>query len=131
VHILVVEDDVGSRKAMERVLRNAGHTVCWSETGRGALELLRTEPIELVLLDMMLPDVNGWEITRSKLANPKIADIPVIIMSGLSSEEIRRHSESNPVTSAFLILSKPPDIAQLLKAIEHIAELRGIAKSQQ
>jgi CheY-like chemotaxis protein len=131
MHILIVEDDAGSRKAMGRLLENAGHTVCWSATGRGALELLRTEPIDLILLDMLLPDLDGWEITRSKLADPRTADIPVIIMSGLSTAEIREHSESNPMTSVFLILSKPPNVQELLKAIEHISELREIAKSQQ
>jgi CheY-like chemotaxis protein len=128
VHVLVVDDEVPTLKATEAVLLNAGHTVCWAQTGLGALDLLRTEPIDLVLLDMMLPDMTGWEIARIKLADPRIASIPVIVLSGLSADEIRNHAGRNPMASVFLILTKPLDVAMLLTAIDHIGELRSIER---
>jgi CheY-like chemotaxis protein len=127
VHILIVEDDPSSREALEMILVDAGHSVCWAGTGTSAFELLRTEPVELILLDMMLPDMTGWEIARRKMQAPlHIARIPVIVVSGLTSERITGHQETSPMASVFLILSKPVDANTVLKAIDHIAELRSL-----
>lgn len=123
MHILIVEDEEKLRRAMIRMLDLHGHTTCWASTGEGALRLLRTESIDLMLLDMKLPDRSGWDVRRDQLAEPAMAGIPVIIISGLDAEAMAASGRVNTIASVQLIMSKPVDGAQLLAAIEHIEEL--------
>jgi CheY-like chemotaxis protein len=124
--ILIIEDEAANRDPMIHMLEAEGYEVCWAKTGSRGLELMASERVDLVLLDMMLPDMNGWEIARRKLSNPKTAPIPLIVISGMSSEEIRAHTETNPMASVLVIFGKPPDMPDFLKAISHIEEIRKL-----
>jgi CheY-like chemotaxis protein len=119
MHILVVEDVSATRVALLRVLQQAGHTTCWSATGSGALRLLRSESIDLMLLDVVLPDLSGWEVRRAQLADPQIATVPVIVISGLSADDVR-----NPMATVLLVMTKPVEVDQLLNAIARVEALR-------
>lgn len=121
VHILIVEDDANLRYALLRLLERAGHTTCWAATGDGALRLLRTEPVELMLLDMLLPDRSGWDVRRDQLSDPTMAQVPVIVISGMSMDEVKA-----PMSTVQLVMTKPLDPDHLLAAIEHIGELAKI-----
>jgi DNA-binding response OmpR family regulator len=118
MHILLVEDEEKIRYAMVRMLEQHGHTTCWSSTGAGALRLLRSEPVELMLLDVMLPDLSGWEVRREQLADREISGVPVIVISGLSPQDVR-----NPMATVQLVMTKPIDVDELLRAIRAIAAL--------
>jgi CheY-like chemotaxis protein len=121
--ILIVEDEEVHRQAIERALIAAGHKVCWSSTGKGALALLRSEHPDLMILDMGLPDISGWEVAAEKLRDPTIAEIPVVVVSGYTAENIRKHSEVNPMSAIRVIIPKPIDLRFLVKAIGHIGTL--------
>jgi CheY-like chemotaxis protein len=118
MHILIVEDEERVRQAVARLLEQAGHTTCWASTGAGALRLLRSEPVDLMLLDVVLPDLSGWEVRRAQLSDRATARIPVIVISGLDPQDVR-----NPMASVLLVLSKPVEGPALLRAIGHIATL--------
>jgi DNA-binding response OmpR family regulator len=69
--LLVVEDDETIGAALQAGLRSHGHTVCWEATGRGALERAAARGFDLVLLDLGLPDLDGFEVCRRlRLALP-------------------------------------------------------------
>lgn len=121
MHILIVEDEAKLRYAMVRMLEQAGHTTCWASTGEGALRLLRTEPIDLMLLDMILPDRSGWDVRRDQLRDPVMAHVPVIVISGMSADAVRF-----PMATVQLVMTKPIDVEALLEAIEHIEALGKI-----
>ena len=84
VKILLVEDSRALRLSNEHALRNAGHEVICAEDGETALDCAREQKPDLILLDLLIPRINGLEVlTRLKHAR-STANIPVIALSGLS-----------------------------------------------
>src|SRR5262245_21442320 len=73
-----------------RLFRQAGYEVIESTSGLDALEIVRTQRPRLVLLDINLPDVNGWEVCRRIKADPETASIIVLHMSATYSDEDHR-----------------------------------------
>ena len=82
-HILVVDDLEDNRAVLERRLRRQGHTVVAASGGHAALELLRRERFDLVLLDVLMPDLDGLAVLERLKADPAFRDIPVIMISAL------------------------------------------------
>ena len=87
--ILVVEDEADLRQVLSYNLRDAGHEVILAAEGRKGLALANEQPPDLVLLDLMLPDVSGLEVCRSLKSNERTRDIPVIMVTA-RGEEIDR-----------------------------------------
>jgi adenylate cyclase len=81
--ILVVDDTAANRELLSRRLTRAGHVVDVVEGGRPALARLAEAKIDLVLLDLMMPDMNGYEVLRLLKADPALRHIPVIVISAL------------------------------------------------
>lgn len=79
--ILVVDDNDINRDLLARRLENAGHTVIEAENGRIALDLLTTHCIDIILLDIMMPVLSGFEMLPILKADPNLKHIPVIIIS--------------------------------------------------
>ena len=79
--ILVVDDHETIRDLLGRNLRLQGHRILMASNGRAALTLINQHPVDLVLLDMMMPELNGIEVLEQIKANPATADIPVLILS--------------------------------------------------
>jgi CheY-like chemotaxis protein len=87
--ILLVEDDRFLRKAAETSLKRHGYHVVTASDGEEALRLVRTEQPELILLDLIIPKVQGFEVLRTLKADAQTAAIPVIVLSNLSQEHDR------------------------------------------
>lgn len=82
--VLVVDDNEDNRYTLTRRLKRQGYDeVATAEDGRKALELLDARPFDLVLLDIMMPEMDGYEVLEAMKANPKLRDIPVIMISAL------------------------------------------------
>jgi sigma-B regulation protein RsbU (phosphoserine phosphatase) len=84
--ILVVDDDAGNRDLLARRLQRYGATVTAVEDGLRALTLLRKEQFDLVLLDLVLPGLDGYQVLVKVKADQKLRDVPVIMISGLDQE---------------------------------------------
>ncbi len=84
VHILVVEDEVAIQKMLQLSLERVGHTITVVGEGRAALTVLRAEPIEMVLLDIMLPDMSGFDVCREIR---KISDVPLVMLTSLNQPD--------------------------------------------
>ena len=87
--ILLVEDDRFLRKAAETSLKRHGYHVITAADGEEALRLVRTEQPDLILLDLIIPKVQGFEVLRTLKADAQTAAIPVIVLSNLSQEHDR------------------------------------------
>jgi class 3 adenylate cyclase len=85
--ILVVDDNESNRDLLERRLVHEGHAVVTVESGRKALEALAASGFDLVLLDLLMPDMNGLETLQRMKADEQLHGIPVIMISGLSETE--------------------------------------------
>jgi sigma-B regulation protein RsbU (phosphoserine phosphatase) len=84
--LLVVDDNQVNRMLLGRHLELQGHSVCYAENGRQALEKLRAEPFEMMLLDIEMPEMNGYQVLEQVTADPRLRDLPVLVTSAL--EEI-------------------------------------------
>jgi CheY-like chemotaxis protein len=79
--VLVVEDDPDLRESVCTVLDDAGYTSWPAENGEIALDRAREERPCVILLDLMMPIMNGWEFRSEQLRDPKLSSIPVVIMT--------------------------------------------------
>lgn len=84
-NVLLVEDDDDTRDSLRALLEHRGWRVAVAPHGRAALDLLRSsaEPIGLIVLDLMMPVMDGWTLRQELLRDPALASIPVVIVSGV------------------------------------------------
>ena len=122
--ILLVEDDPDVRDALRLTLEDAGYDVVCAGEGREALARVReSPPPSLILLDLMLPVMDGFEFRVQQMQDPEIASIPVIVFScgGDLQEKVA------PLRVA-ACLRKPVDVDALLKLIGVLAKPRDPAR---
>ena len=81
--LLVVDDNPVNRDLLSRQLARAGYSILTAENGREALEMVQMQDFDLVLLDIMMPEVDGFEVLRRLKADEALRDIPVIMISAL------------------------------------------------
>jgi two-component system alkaline phosphatase synthesis response regulator PhoP len=84
--VLVVDDEINIRELIKYNLMGAGYDVVDVETGEEALEVCKKEPICLVLLDLMLPGIDGLDVCKQLKNNEKTKDIPIIMLTAKSEE---------------------------------------------
>lgn len=107
--VLVVDDDPSIRKMIVAALRREGYRFFEAANGREALDLMRSEQPDVVVLDLMMPMVSGWDVLRERLNEPELTRIPVIIVSANRDAELS--SAIDKGICAFL--PKPFDISAL------------------
>jgi CheY-like chemotaxis protein len=103
--VLVVDDDPDIREAMADMLGTMGYAVATAVNGAAALLLVRAERFDLIVLDLMMPVMTGWEFREAQLRDPAIAGVPVIVVSAARAPR--------PVAAA-AFLPKPFDVDELL-----------------
>ncbi len=114
--VLVVDDEPLIAMALEAALEDAGYRVATAANGRQGLERLVEEPRpDLVLLDMMMPVMNGPAMLAAMAADPALRAIPVIIVSSLPEEAVRARAQG-----VAAILLKPCTAEQVLDAIARV-----------
>ena len=88
-HILVVEDQEDNRQILRDLLANAGYQLTEAENGEQALAAVEQQPPDLILMDIQLPVLDGYEATRRIKANPSLRTIPIIAVTSyaLSGDE--------------------------------------------
>jgi CheY-like chemotaxis protein len=109
--ILIVDDDTDLRDALAEVFAAAGYAVTTAANGREALACLDEHRPDVILLDMMMPVMDGREFLKRKRARPAVADIPVIVASASTSDE---------VPGATAMFDKPCDVEKLLRTVAGI-----------
>ncbi|MCI0554926.1 MAG: adenylate/guanylate cyclase domain-containing response regulator [Anaerolineae bacterium] len=82
-HLLVVDDNKVNRILLSRGLEQQGHQIDTAENGKQALEKLRADSFDLVLLDIEMPEMNGYQVLETCLQDPELRDIPIIMTSSL------------------------------------------------
>ena len=108
--ILVVEDDEDAREAMVALLQMKGYHVVPAGNGREALDYLDQAPApDLIILDLWMPVMDGWQFRSEQTRNPRLAHIPVIVVTALSD---RADVDANEV------IIKPVDVDRLLTKVD-------------
>jgi adenylate cyclase len=85
--ILVVDDNASNRDLLFRRLSHDGHQVTRADSGRRALEILAVDEFDLILLDLLMPELNGFQVLERLKADERLHDIPVIMISGLQETD--------------------------------------------
>ena len=118
--ILIVDDEPAVADLIEAVLVGEGYTVAIARDGAQGLLLARDWSPDLILMDVMLPGVDGGTAIRRLKSDPETADIPIVAMS--AGRTIRRQSDE--LTDADAALAKPFDIDALLAQVNFLLSRR-------
>ena len=119
--LLVVDDDEMNRDMLSRRLRRRGYAVALAEDGRRALELVSSQPFDLVLLDVMMPGLDGFQVLEELRRTRSVADLPVIMATARDrSEDVVRALE----LGANDYVTKPLDFPVVLARVRTQLELR-------
>jgi CheY-like chemotaxis protein len=108
--ILIVEDDADLSEMIAQLLAVEGFRAETAVNGEEALAYLDHGRPDLILLDLMMPVMDGWEFRRRQQANPALADVPVVVMSALDAKRAGG-------VSAAAVLTKPIDFDRLLELV--------------
>lgn len=89
ITILIIDDEIVSRYTLEALLEDENHTLVFAENGQQGLEKAETLTPNLILLDVMMPGMNGFEVCKRLRANPQLAHIPVIMVTAWDDQTAR------------------------------------------
>ena len=120
--ILLVEDNQDSREGLARRLQRRGYEVLQACDGQQGLALARSACPHLVLMDMNLPVIDGWEATRQLKAAAETRDLPIIALTAHALSSDRTKALEAGCTDYH---TKPVDLARLLAQIEAVLKNRG------
>lgn len=113
--IMVVEDEESLLKLESILLTSRGYQVCSMRNGKDALECMEKEKPDLVLLDVMLPEVDGFEVCRQIKENPLTRHIPVVLLTAKKGREDMAKGEE---VQADWYITKPFKSAMVIETIQ-------------
>ncbi|HWG84210.1 MAG TPA: response regulator, partial [Deinococcales bacterium] len=123
VIVLVVDDSDANRYALSRTLERAGYRVVEASNGGEGIALAHTRP-DLIILDVNLPDVNGFEVCRRLKADPAVADIPVLQMSASFVRGSDRAQGLDAGADGYLV--QPVEPPELLATVRSLLRTREV-----
>jgi len=107
--VLVVEDHQDMREALVEILRMEGYQVSWAADGRRAIGEAKLHRPDVILLDLMMPEMNGWQFREEQAQDPELAPVPVVVMSAYASD-----------IDAAACLPKPFPIEDMLEVVRRL-----------
>ncbi len=116
-NVLVVEDFEPVREVLETCLSLGGYEVTGVQDGRSALRALDAERPDLVLLDVRMPDITGWDLLALLRHDPNLRDIPVIMLTGMDDATSQAYAWQLGCTC---YLTKPIDLNDLLLVVRRV-----------
>jgi two-component system alkaline phosphatase synthesis response regulator PhoP len=118
--VLLVDDDVEFCEATKLLLESRGYAVAVAHNGRDGLERVRAEPPNLVILDVMMPEMNGYDVCVVMKADPKLKRIPVILLTGvdLALFKTTYSQQMGLMTEADDYIAKPVEPEVLVRGVE-------------
>jgi CheY-like chemotaxis protein len=115
--ILLVDDEPEIRYITRRMLERAGHSVIEAGDGEECLNRLKSEQVDLVLLDVMMPGLKGWEVCRKIKSEERTSRIPVVMFTVRTSEE---DVEQSRKCGAEAHINKPFEREELLRVVNRV-----------
>lgn len=113
--IAVIDDEPSFRETMRYILKSEGFCVVVACNGKSGLELIQNKKPRIVLLDLILPDISGFEICTAVKNTPELAGIQIIILTARGQEKDREKALN---MGADAYLTKPPDTDELINIIQ-------------
>lgn len=125
--LLIVDDDEAIRKLLAIMLEDQGYQTLSAPSGEMALAMVASQPPDLILLDAMMPGMDGYQVARHIKANVATANIPIIMLSGLSEQSARL---SGLEAGAEEVLSKPVANDELWLKVRNLLRLKAFGDHQ-
>ena len=122
--IMLVDDEPDILLIERIILEKAGYEIIETESGEECLERLKTEKPDIILLDIMMPGISGWETSKIIKGDESTKDIPVIMVTVRGSEDDMTKSFQYGHSDGHV--AKPIIKEKLLKTIEWIAKTKGV-----
>jgi CheY-like chemotaxis protein len=120
--VLAVDDDHVIRALLEVNLEMEGHDVLTAVDGRAAMEMIRADPPDLILLDVMMPNVNGWQVAEQLRQDDATKHIPIIFLSARAMEADVRKGIDLGVEA---YVTKPFDPIDLMELVDRLLTERS------
>ncbi len=114
--ILYIEDERSTFELVHQALKPLGYRVVRANSGRQGLSMMKKQKPDLLLLDLMMPDINGWDVYRTVKSDETLANLPIIVISARLSEHERTIIADLPRADAYII--KPFDVEQVIQAVQ-------------
>jgi len=112
--VLVVDDDESSREISKRILSKRGYSVITADSGAAGIELAREQQPDIIVLDILMPGMDGWQVLEELRDIPETSDIPIIMQSMLSERELGLSLGADD------FLTKPVDKSNLPNAVRKL-----------
>lgn len=120
--VLIVDDDVSVRRTIARFFVGEGFAVVEADNGQDALTYLRGGgDARVIVLDLRMPVMDGWTFRREQRLDPRLAQIPVIVLSGADAEGF-------PELDAMAAFEKPVSLLQIVDLVKRLSLLRGASE---
>lgn len=113
-NILIVDDEEDIRHILDAFLDKEGYTSFSAASGREALEIVEKQNIDLIILDIMMPEMDGFEVLDHLRQNKKTENIPVIMLTGVENKEKLKEALNKGVT---YYINKPFETVELSSKI--------------
>lgn len=120
--ILYIEDSPSNRLLVKRILLAEGYDVLEAEDGMAGLDIARRERPDLILMDMNLPDVDGYEMTRRVRTHPELSNIPVVAMT---ANVMHGDREKTLEAGCVGYIPKPIDVDTLPEQVARFLEAKS------
>ena len=125
--ILIVDDEEKNRRLLELVLRDRGYVLEFARDGAEALRQVQVCPPDLILLDVMMPEMDGFEVCRQVRAHPRLSEIPILLVTALDDKQSRLQGIE---AGADDFLSKPIDRLEMQVRVQSILRLNRFRRMQ-
>ena len=119
IRVLLAEDDRAVRRLLQVVLERAGYEVIPAADGLEAMKLALSSPINILITDAMMPNLNGHELCRFMRNSETLSHVPIILLSGLEKQR-----SDGQVQNADAFLTKPVSSEDLIECIEKLLARR-------
>jgi len=124
-HLLVVDDSPDNIFLLQTILQEAGYRVSTALDGESALDQIRQFPPDLLLLDVMMPGINGYEVAKRVRENYKLPFIPILLITACKTSQPTQSIDY----SADAVIHKPIDIDELMKQVNSLLGLKHSSAS--
>ena len=127
IKILIVDDVPKNIQMAMNILKNEGYEMLFSQSGEAAFSIIKENNIDLILLDIMMPDLNGFEVCEILKKDDNTKDIPIVFLSGKDSTEDMEHAYE---VGGLDYILKPFINIELITKVATFTRLRELEKKQ-
>jgi CheY-like chemotaxis protein len=121
--VLIVDDDAGIRLLLVTFLRRYGFQTLQARNGREALDALRAGNADVAIMDLMMPEVSGWDVLRERAHDLSLLRIPIIVLTAMNRNQVTAGVAGKRVSA---VLGKPFDLDTLLAAVTSSLDHPGV-----